>query len=39
VLRWPVEPMRAVAARTLPTDGTGDELRYELKWDGFRALA
>ena len=31
----PVEPMLAKAAEALPT---GDGLRYEPKWDGFRAI-
>ena len=32
----PIEPMLARLARDLPT---GDEWRYEPKWDGFRCLA
>jgi ATP-dependent DNA ligase len=39
VLRWPVEPMRAVATRTLAAVRPDTDLRYEMKWDGFRALA
>jgi ATP-dependent DNA ligase len=38
VLRWPVEPMRAVGVAELP-DLVRDGAVAEPKWDGFRALA
>jgi ATP-dependent DNA ligase len=37
MLRWPVDPVRAVAARSLPQPGA-TALAYEMKWDGFRAV-
>jgi ATP-dependent DNA ligase len=37
MLRWPVEPVRAVPARSLPEPGR-TAVAYEMKWDGFRAV-
>jgi ATP-dependent DNA ligase len=37
MLRWPVDPVRAVAARSLPEPGRSP-VAYEMKWDGFRAV-
>ena len=37
MLRWPVDPVRAVAARSLPEPGR-TAVAYEMKWDGFRAV-
>jgi ATP-dependent DNA ligase len=37
MLRWPVDPVRAIAARSLPDPGR-TPLAYEMKWDGFRAV-
>src|SRR3954466_9579540 len=39
VLRPPLEPMRAAGTRLLPPPRPGGDPRYEMKWDGFRALA
>ncbi|MGI5215094.1 ATP-dependent DNA ligase [Plantactinospora sp. CA-290183] len=36
MLSWPVDPVRAVAARSVPESGGGSV--YEMKWDGFRAI-
>jgi ATP-dependent DNA ligase len=36
VLSWPVDPVRAVAARSMPDPRSGSV--YEMKWDGFRAV-
>jgi ATP-dependent DNA ligase len=36
VLSWPVDPVRAVAARSVP-EPVGSAL-FEMKWDGFRAI-
>ncbi|MEU8216716.1 ATP-dependent DNA ligase [Micromonospora taraxaci] len=36
MLSWPVDPVRAVAARTVPEPR--HESVYEMKWDGFRAV-
>lgn len=36
-LRWPVEPVSAVAARSLPEPGR-TPVAYEMKWDGFRSI-
>ena len=37
MLRWPVDPVRAVPARSLPGPGR-TAVAYEMKWDGFRAI-
>jgi len=37
MLRWPVDPVRAVPARSLPDPGP-TPVAYEMKWDGFRAV-
>jgi ATP-dependent DNA ligase len=37
MLRWPVDPVRAVSARSLPEPGH-TPMAYEMKWDGFRAV-
>jgi len=37
VLSWPVDPVRAVSARSVPESG-GTPVAYEMKWDGFRAI-
>ena len=37
MLRWPVDPVRAVGVRSLPDPGH-TALAYEMKWDGFRAV-
>ena len=37
MLRWPVDPVRAVSARSLPEPGRA-ALAYEMKLDGFRAI-
>ncbi|MEV6488189.1 ATP-dependent DNA ligase [Actinoplanes sp. NPDC051633] len=37
MLRWPVDPVRAAPARSLP-EAAGTPVAYEMKWDGFRAL-
>ena len=37
MLRWPVDPVRASAARTLP-EAARTPVVYEMKWDGFRAV-
>lgn len=34
MLRWPVDPVRALAARTLPEPGRSP-VSYEMKWDGY----
>ncbi|MET7949008.1 ATP-dependent DNA ligase [Micromonospora sp. NPDC005324] len=36
MLSWPVDPVRAVAARSVPAPRSGS--LYEMKWDGFRAV-
>ena len=36
-LRWPVDPMRAAPAATVPA--VSDEMVAQPKWDGFRVLA
>ena len=36
MLSWPVDPIRAVAARSMPEPG-GRSI-FEMKWDGFRAV-
>lgn len=33
MLRWPVDPVRALAAQTLPEPGR-TPVAYEMKWDG-----
>ena len=38
MLRWPVDPVRALATRTLPQPGR-TPFAYEMKWDGIRAVA
>ncbi|WP_199515951.1 ATP-dependent DNA ligase [Nucisporomicrobium flavum] len=38
VLRWPVEPMRAVPAPELPSSTPASTIVFEPKWDGFRAI-
>ena len=37
MLSWPVDPVRAVSARTVPEPGSGP-VAYEMKWDGFRGI-
>jgi ATP-dependent DNA ligase len=37
MLRWPVDPVRAVAVGSLPEPGRA-MVAYEMKWDGFRAV-
>jgi ATP-dependent DNA ligase len=37
MLRWPVDPVRAVGTRSLPAPGRA-AVTYEMKWDGFRAI-
>jgi ATP-dependent DNA ligase len=37
MLRWPVDPVRAAPARSLP-EAAGTPVAYEMKWDGFRAI-
>ena len=37
VLSWPVDPVRAVSARSLP-ESRGLPVAYEMKWDGFRSI-
>lgn len=39
MLRWPVEPMRAAAVRSLPELPRVQDPRFELKFDGWRCLA
>jgi len=39
VLRAPLEPMLAAGAPLLPPSRPGGDPWYEMKWDGFRALA
>lgn len=39
MLRWPVEPMRAAAVRGLADLPRLQDPRFELKWDGWRAMA
>lgn len=36
MLSWPVDPVRAIAARSVRVPGSGS--LYEMKWDGFRAV-
>ena len=39
MLRWPVEPMRTAAVRGLADLPRLQDPRFELRWDGWRAMA
>lgn len=37
MLSWPIDPVRAASARSMP-ESQSSSVGYEMKWDGFRAI-